>query len=143
MAANIDIKTTSWKLVEVGRVVLIRSGPYTGKLATIVEIIDHKRVCRSHSNGLREYEEDCIGVDRLMTRNRCSSTVLPLKKRRLSLATPSPCPTLLSLPSSSPSFLAPPVLAPSASSGRRRKSTASSPPAAGPRRMLRLSDERT
>lgn len=46
MAANIDIKTTSWKLVEVGRVVLIRSGPYTGKLATIVEIIDHKRVCR-------------------------------------------------------------------------------------------------
>ncbi|RAO65077.1 uncharacterized protein BHQ10_001089 [Talaromyces amestolkiae] len=44
MAANIDIKTTSWKLVEVGRVVLIRSGPYTGKLATIVEIIDHKRV---------------------------------------------------------------------------------------------------
>ncbi|OKL63143.1 60S ribosomal protein L14-B [Talaromyces atroroseus] len=44
MAANIDIKATSWKLVEVGRVVLIRSGPYTGKLATIVEIIDHKRV---------------------------------------------------------------------------------------------------
>lgn len=45
MASNIDIKATSWKLVEVGRVVLIRSGPYTGKLATIVEIIDHKRVC--------------------------------------------------------------------------------------------------
>ncbi|EEA26853.1 hypothetical protein TMatcc_004862 [Talaromyces marneffei ATCC 18224] len=44
MAANIDIKTTSWKLVEVGRVILIRAGPYTGKLATIVEIIDHKRV---------------------------------------------------------------------------------------------------
>lgn len=43
--ASIDIKTTSWKLVEVGRVVLIRTGPYTGKLATIVEIIDHKRVC--------------------------------------------------------------------------------------------------
>ncbi|KAL1987118.1 hypothetical protein VTN96DRAFT_4724 [Rasamsonia emersonii] len=42
--ANIDIKTTSWKLVEVGRVVLIRRGPYTGKLAVIVEIIDHKRV---------------------------------------------------------------------------------------------------
>ncbi|QKX57152.1 uncharacterized protein TRUGW13939_04260 [Talaromyces rugulosus] len=44
MASNIDIKATSWKLVEVGRVVLIRRGPYTGKLATIVEIIDHKRV---------------------------------------------------------------------------------------------------
>jgi len=42
--ASIDIKSTSWKLVEVGRVVLIRTGPYTGKLAAIVEIIDHKRV---------------------------------------------------------------------------------------------------
>ncbi|OAX81817.1 hypothetical protein ACJ72_03840 [Emergomyces africanus] len=41
--AQVDIKTSSWKLVEVGRVVLIRSGPYTGKLAVIVEIIDHKR----------------------------------------------------------------------------------------------------
>jgi large subunit ribosomal protein L14e len=43
--AQIDIKAVSWKLVEVGRVVLIRRGPYTGKLAVIVEIIDHKRVC--------------------------------------------------------------------------------------------------
>ena len=43
--ASIDIKSTSWKLVEVGRVVLIRTGPYTGKLAAIVEIIDHNRVC--------------------------------------------------------------------------------------------------
>jgi hypothetical protein len=42
--ANIDIKATSWKLVEVGRVLLIRKGPCTGKLAVIVEIIDHKRV---------------------------------------------------------------------------------------------------
>ncbi|KAJ9287332.1 hypothetical protein DTO021C3_5023 [Paecilomyces variotii] len=42
--AEIDIKVSSWKLVEVGRVVLIRSGPYTGKLATIVEIVDHRRV---------------------------------------------------------------------------------------------------
>jgi large subunit ribosomal protein L14e len=42
--AQIDLKSSSWKLVEVGRVVLIRRGPYTGKLATIVEIIDHKRV---------------------------------------------------------------------------------------------------
>lgn len=42
--ASIDIETASWKLVEVGRVVLIRSGPYTGKLAAIVEIIDHRRV---------------------------------------------------------------------------------------------------
>ncbi|KAL3412358.1 YIF1-domain-containing protein [Aspergillus fumigatus] len=42
--ADIDVKVAQWKLVEVGRVVLIRSGPYTGKLAAIVEIIDHKRV---------------------------------------------------------------------------------------------------
>ena len=45
--AQIDIKPAGWKLVEVGRVVLLRSGPYAGKLATIVEIIDHKRVRRA------------------------------------------------------------------------------------------------
>ncbi|CAZ86653.1 unnamed protein product [Tuber melanosporum] len=39
-----DVKTTQWRLVEVGRVVLLSKGPYSGKLATIVEIIDHKRV---------------------------------------------------------------------------------------------------
>lgn len=42
--ADIDVKIAQWKLVEVGRVVLIRSGPYTGKLAAIVEIVDHRRV---------------------------------------------------------------------------------------------------
>ncbi|GAQ40940.1 ER to Golgi transport protein Yif1 [Aspergillus niger] len=42
--ADIDVQVAQWKLVEVGRVVLIRSGPYTGKLAAIVEIVDHKRV---------------------------------------------------------------------------------------------------
>jgi large subunit ribosomal protein L14e len=42
--ANIDIKVSQWRLVEVGRVVLFTSGPYTGRLAAIVEIIDHKRV---------------------------------------------------------------------------------------------------
>ncbi|KAI9863187.1 MAG: hypothetical protein M1813_004007 [Trichoglossum hirsutum] len=39
-----DIKASEWRLVELGRVVLFVSGPYSGKLATIVEIIDHKRV---------------------------------------------------------------------------------------------------
>ncbi|CAL3964170.1 unnamed protein product [Diplocarpon coronariae] len=38
-----EIKASSWRLVEVGRVVLIADGPSEGKLATIVEIIDHKR----------------------------------------------------------------------------------------------------
>lgn len=42
--SQIDIATSSWKLVEVGRVVLIRKGPSEGRLAAIVEIIDHKRV---------------------------------------------------------------------------------------------------
>ncbi|EFW99226.1 ribosomal protein l14 [Grosmannia clavigera kw1407] len=33
-----------WRLVELGRVVLLQgNGPYAGRLATIVEIIDHKR----------------------------------------------------------------------------------------------------
>lgn len=38
------VKTSSWRLVEVGRVVLFSRGPQTNKLAVIVEIIDHKRV---------------------------------------------------------------------------------------------------
>ncbi|KAI9831497.1 MAG: hypothetical protein M1826_003387 [Phylliscum demangeonii] len=38
-----EISTSTWKLVEVGRVVLFIHGPHEGKLATIVEIIDHKR----------------------------------------------------------------------------------------------------
>ncbi|KIX05702.1 uncharacterized protein Z518_03674 [Rhinocladiella mackenziei CBS 650.93] len=42
--SNIDIKPAGWKLVEVGRVVTIRSGPYEGKLATVVEIIDPGRI---------------------------------------------------------------------------------------------------
>jgi large subunit ribosomal protein L14e len=40
-----EISVASWRLVEVGRVVLVHGGPSDGKLATIVEIIDHKRVC--------------------------------------------------------------------------------------------------
>ncbi len=40
-----EISASSWRLVEVGRIVLIHDGPSEGKLATIVEIIDHRRVC--------------------------------------------------------------------------------------------------
>ncbi len=43
--STVDIKAAGWKLVEVGRVITIRSGPYDGKLATVVEIIDPGRVC--------------------------------------------------------------------------------------------------
>ncbi|KAH9888665.1 ribosomal protein L14-domain-containing protein [Xylariomycetidae sp. FL2044] len=39
------IESPFWRKVEVGRIVLIQGdGPYTGRLAAIVEIIDHKRV---------------------------------------------------------------------------------------------------
>lgn len=41
---SIDVKLAGWKLVEVGRIVYIRSGPHEGRLATIVEIIDQGRV---------------------------------------------------------------------------------------------------
>lgn len=39
-----SVVASKWRLVEVGRVLLLNEGPYAGKLATIVEIIDHKRV---------------------------------------------------------------------------------------------------
>ena len=40
------IEASNWRHVEVGRVVLISEGhPCAGRIAVIVEIIDHKRVC--------------------------------------------------------------------------------------------------
>lgn len=44
MTSNADIKPAGWKLVEVGRIVYIRSGPHEGRLGAIVEIIDPGRV---------------------------------------------------------------------------------------------------
>jgi large subunit ribosomal protein L14e len=41
-----DIKASQWKLVQTGRVVLFTGGKYSGSLAAIVEIVDHKRVRR-------------------------------------------------------------------------------------------------
>lgn len=39
------IEGSNWRLVEVGRVVVINGDhPFAGKLAAIVEIVDHKRV---------------------------------------------------------------------------------------------------
>jgi ribosomal protein L14E/L6E/L27E len=39
------IEGSNWRLVEVGRVILINGDhPDAGKLAAVVEIIDHKRV---------------------------------------------------------------------------------------------------
>lgn len=45
------IETSQWRLVEVGRVVLFNEGQYEGRLATVVEIIDHKRVRKAREFG--------------------------------------------------------------------------------------------
>ncbi|KAK4938021.1 hypothetical protein LTR28_009684, partial [Elasticomyces elasticus] len=39
-----NVTESKWRHVEVGRVVLFSQGPYAGKLAAIVQIIDHKRL---------------------------------------------------------------------------------------------------
>lgn len=44
---DVDVTASQWRMVEVGRVVLFSRGIHAGKLATVVEIVDHKRVCRS------------------------------------------------------------------------------------------------
>lgn len=44
---DISIVATEWRNVQVGRVVLIQEGPEAGRLAAIVDIVDHKRV-RTH-----------------------------------------------------------------------------------------------
>jgi large subunit ribosomal protein L14e len=42
---DIEVTGSKWKLVEVGRIVLIQGdGPYAGRLATIVNIISQKKV---------------------------------------------------------------------------------------------------
>ncbi|KAI1320419.1 ribosomal protein L14-domain-containing protein [Xylariaceae sp. FL0255] len=38
------IESPSWRTVEVGRLVLINAGPFTGRIAAITEIISEKRV---------------------------------------------------------------------------------------------------
>jgi ribosomal protein L14E/L6E/L27E len=59
-----DITTSQWRLVELGRVVLFGTGPYEGRLATIVEIIDHKRVRPSPGTAVLAVVEvlTCIGA---------------------------------------------------------------------------------
>lgn len=47
MSTDSIVKASNWRLVEVGRVVLVKKGPAAGKLAAIVEIIDQKSVCIS------------------------------------------------------------------------------------------------
>lgn len=41
---DINITSPEWRLIQVGRVVILQDGPQAGRLAAIVEVIDHKRV---------------------------------------------------------------------------------------------------
>lgn len=87
-----EITASQWRLVEVGRVVLFSSGEFKGRLAAIVEIVDHKRV--------RYYEADpaeCCGnlpvvvkyfIIRLTYANRCSLKGLRHQKIRPCLDIP-------------------------------------------------------
>ncbi|CEP24977.1 60S ribosomal protein L14-B [Cyberlindnera jadinii] len=59
MSTETTVKASNWRLVEVGRVVLVNKGQYKGKLATIVEIIDHKRVS-FRLRERRERERVCV-----------------------------------------------------------------------------------
>lgn len=53
---DVDVTASQWRMVEVGRVVLFSTGKYEGRLAVVVQIIDHKRVrtLQSCRYGLRE-----------------------------------------------------------------------------------------
>lgn len=44
MSTETSVKASKWRLVEAGRIIYINKGKFAGKLATIVEIIDQKRV---------------------------------------------------------------------------------------------------
>lgn len=58
--AETTIVASNWRSVEVGRIVLIQGeGASAGRLAAIVEIIDHKRVC---SNS-KWHEESWSGLE--------------------------------------------------------------------------------
>ncbi|CAK4031480.1 probable 60S ribosomal L14-A [Lecanosticta acicola] len=39
-----EVTASNWRSVEVGRIAFFGSGPYTARVAAIVQIVDHKRV---------------------------------------------------------------------------------------------------
>jgi large subunit ribosomal protein L14e len=53
--ASIEIEATTWRRVEVGRVLKLENGG----LATIVEIVDHKRVCGNRPTPRRRSRSGC------------------------------------------------------------------------------------
>ncbi len=75
-----EIKASTWRLVEVGRVVLFTGGPFKDRLATIVEIIDHKRVWLVMFEKIREAREADLNP-------RYSLTALHQTINQLSLVT--------------------------------------------------------
>ena len=85
--SSVDIKPAGWKLVEVGRVVTLRQGPFEGKLATIVEIIDPGRVrSPSYSARIRTFAH-IFDRSWLMVLHRKKAQLYP---DRLCLPAPSP-----------------------------------------------------
>lgn len=56
-----DISTSSWRYVEVGRVVRFNGGEYDGRLAAVVEIIDHKRVWTTCDISTRQFTHGILG----------------------------------------------------------------------------------
>lgn len=87
-----EVKASQWRLVEVGRVVLFAQGPYEGKLATIVEIIDHKRVRSAPSRYPRRFERGILDSNTHISRRSSSMVPLPLPRRSF-LVTPLLFPT--------------------------------------------------
>jgi large subunit ribosomal protein L14e len=69
-----EIKASSWYLVEVGRVARFAKGPNAGKLAAIVQIIDHRRVrgCPRKSGDMIQEE----GIEDMRTWTLTNAKVL-------------------------------------------------------------------
>ena len=80
--AEIDITASQWRFVEVGRVVLFTHGIYLGRLAAIVEIIDHKRV--------RSILYSCLQKPSINASHRFSSMGPQRKNQHPSPANPLP-----------------------------------------------------
>lgn len=59
-----NITASTWRQVELGRVVLFTTGPFEGRLAAIAEIIDHKRVrlLESWSDALRTFNRQLFST---------------------------------------------------------------------------------
>jgi large subunit ribosomal protein L14e len=54
------------RFVEIGRVALIQYGPDEGKLATIVDVIDHNRVLVDGPEPITGVHRHAIGIKRIM-----------------------------------------------------------------------------